>query len=177
MFASCRLLKTITVGDKFNTRYVKDFSYMFSTASVLESFDFDKLNLSSATNLEGMFENTKLAIDLAGKNMSNVETVQKMFKGYKGTTIDMTDCSLINSVNNLDFIKDCSYLENLIPPININSSITVQANKLPAEAYVALINNLLEVEELQVLSVGSTNILKIPEDSISIAVNKNWSIA
>ena len=177
MFANCRLLTSITVGDKFNTRYVKDFSYMFSTASALESFDFDKLNLSSATNLEGMFENTKLTINLAGKDMSNVETVQKMFKGYKGTTIDMTDCSLINSVNNLDFIKDCSYLENLIPPVNINSSITVQANKLPAEAYVALIDNLLEVEELQVLSVGSTNITKIPEDSITIAVNKNWSIA
>jgi hypothetical protein len=55
--------------------------------------------------------------------------------------------------------------------------MTVVAKNLPVEAYVAIIDNLVYNVETQMLVVGSSNIDKIPESSLSIAVSKNWSIA
>jgi hypothetical protein len=61
--------------------------------------------------------------------------------------------------------------------MNISSSITIISNLLSSDIYSNIINNLADVFEPQILSVGSTNINKIPEDKISIAIMKNWSIA
>ena len=124
-----------------------------------------------------MFEAACFDVNLANKTFTNVTSMAKMFKEYQGTSIDMSNCDVSNSENNLEFIYKCPALVNLIPPVNISSSITVEANQLPPEGYVKVIESLAEMEELQVLTVGAINLDKIPESSIALAITKNWSVA
>jgi hypothetical protein len=100
-----------------------------------------------------------------------------MFKGYKGRSINMSGCDLSNSANNNEFILNANSLTEFIPPININSNISVVANNLPASAFVAVIENLLSVPQTQTLTIGAININKLTDNQISKATTKNWSIA
>ena len=177
MFAGCNALKSLSLGSRFTTKYVTDFSSMFSGCMNLPSLDLSNFDFSSAETMERMFESALFDVNLANKNTSNVTNMTRMFKEYKGTSIDMTNCDISKSIDNIEFIYNCPNLTNFIPPINISSSIHVTANNLPAETFVSLIGNLAIVSEPQILSVGSTNLAKIPEDTIALAVSKSWSIA
>ena len=116
-------------------------------------------------------------VDLSGKDTSQVTTVNRMFKDFGGTSINMSGCDLSNSTVNTNFIYNSPELVEFIPPININSSMTVTANSLPVEVFEAIIENLLEVVETQTLLIGTTNLNKLSEEQIAKAVAKNWSIA
>ena len=177
MFSECNMLKTLILGDNFTTRNVTTFNNMFLNNAALVGLDFSKIDFSSALTTNSMFEGVSLDIDLSNKNTSSIESMNKMFKGFKGTSINMENCDISKSTNNLDFIMNTSTLENFIPPMNISSSITIISSLLSSEIYSNIINNLADVFEPQILSVGSANINRIPEDKISIAIMKNWSIA
>ena len=177
MFAGCNALSTLTIGDKFTTKYVTDFNNMFSGTFSLANFDVSGFDFSEATNMERMFENCLFDVNLANKNLSNVSNMSRIFKEYKGTSIDMTNCDIGNSVDNIEFIYSCPSLTNFVPPLNITSSMHVYANELPAEAFINTINNLATVTEPQILSIGDVNMTKISEDVIATAVAKNWSVA
>ena len=92
-------------------------------------------------------------------------------------TDDTNNCDVSNSKDNIEFIYNCDSLVEFIPPMNISNSMHVNANNLPAEVFVNVINNLATVEEPQILSIGSANINKVPDDVITTAISKNWSIA
>jgi hypothetical protein len=113
---------------------------------------------------------------MANQDLTKVTNMSRMFKEFKGTSIDMTNCDVINSEDNIEFIYNSNSLTEFIPPINISSTMHVNAN-LPVETFVALINNLVSVEEPQMLVIGSANMNKVPDDVIAEAVSKNWSIA
>ena len=177
MFGGCYGLTNLILGDKFTTKYVKDFSGMFSNNVLLTGIDFSKWDLSAAEDLSQMFEGCSFDVDLSNKNTSNVVTAFRMFRDYNGTSINMENCDFGNCTDNADFIYNAPNLVSFIPPLNITTSMTVVAKNLPVEAYVAIIDNLVYNVETQMLAVGSDNIDKIPESSLSIAVSKNWSIA
>jgi surface protein len=177
MFAGCHALKTLILGDKFTTRYVTNFSYMFSNTSNLVDFNTSNFDFSSAENLERTFEACMFNVDMSNEDLSRVTTMSRMFKDFKGSSINMANCDVSNSKDNIEFIYNCDSLVEFIPPMNISNSMHVNANNLPAEVFVNVINNLASVEEPQILSIGSVNINKIPDDVITTAISKNWSIA
>ena len=177
MFGGCYGLKTLILGDKFTTKYVKNFSGMFSNNPLLTGIDFSTWSFESAEDLSHMFEGCSMDIDLSNKITTNVTTTYRMFRDYSGTSINMENCDFSNSIDNSDFIYNAPNLVSFIPPLNITTSITVNAKNLPSDVYVAIIGNLVYNVDPQTLAVGSNNIDKIPEGSLSLAVSKNWSVA
>lgn len=177
MFGGCYGLKTLILGDKFTTKYVKNFSGMFSNNPLLTGIDFSTWSFESAEDLSHMFEGCSMDVDLSNKITTNVTTTYRMFKDYNGTSINMENCDFSNSIDNSDFIYNAPNLVSFMPPLNITTSITVNAKNLPSDVYVAIIGNLVYNVDPQTLAVGSNNIDKIPEGSLSLAVSKNWSVA
>lgn len=177
MFYDCTKLNKIIFSESFKTSSVKNMAGMFGHTNVLSEIDLSNFDTSSVENMESMFENAICNVDFSNKNTSNVLTTAKMFKGYKGRSINMSGCDLSNSANNDEFILNATSLTEFIPPININSNISVVANNLPASAFVAVIENLLSVPQSQTLTIGAININKLTDDQISKATTKNWSIA
>ena len=177
MFGGCYGLKTLILGDKFTTKYVKNFSGMFSNNPLLTGIDFSTWSFESAEDLSHMFEGCSMDVDLSNKITTNVTTTYRMFRDYNGTSINMENCDFSNSIDNSDFIYNAPNLVSFIPPLNITTSITVNAKNLPSDVYVAIIGNLVYNVDPQTLVVGSNNIDKIPEGSLSLAVSKNWSVA
>ena len=156
---------------------VTSMTSMFGNTSNLLEVDLSNFDMSAVQNIDYMFEGAICNVDLSGKNTSNVITTSRMFKDYKGSSINMSGCSLVNSTDNINFITNANSLIEFIPPIDICSDISVIANRLPAEAFVAVINSLLEVPQPKTLTIGSTNLAKLTEEQIAEAVMKNWSIA
>ena len=177
MFGGCYGLKTLILGDKFTTKYVKNFSGMFSNNPLLTGIDFSTWSFESAEDLSHMFEGCSMDVDLSNKITTNVTTTYRMFRDYNGTSINMENCDFSNSIDNSDFIYNAPNLVSFMPPLNITTSITVNAKNLPSDVYVAIIGNLVYNVDPQTLAVGSNNIDKIPEGSLSLAVSKNWSVA
>ena len=177
MFGGCYGLKTLILGDKFTTKYVKNFSGMFSNNPLLTGIDFSTWSFESAEDLSHMFEGCSMDVDLSNKITTNVTTTYRMFRDYNGTSINMENCDFSNSIDNSDFIYNAPNLVSFIPPLNITTSITVNAKNLPSDVYVAIIGNLVYNVDPQTLVVGSNNIDRIPEGSLSLAVSKNWSVA
>ncbi len=68
-------------------------------------------------------------------------------------------------------------LTNLVPPRNINASVTipVQAGR---EQLLAILNNLKDRTSLSSakLTLGKENLSKLNPEDIAIATNKNWSV-
>ena len=177
MFYDCTKLNKIIFSESFKTSSVKNMAGMFGYTNVLSEIDLSSFDTSSVENMESMFENAICNVDFSNKNTDKVLTTAKMFKGYKGRSINMSGCDLSNSANNDEFILNANSLTEFIPPININSNISVVANNLPASAFVAVIENLLSVPQTQTLTIGAININKLTDNQISKATTKNWSIA
>ena len=177
LFYDCEKLTNIIFGPNFVTNAVTSMTSMFGNTISLSEIDLSNFDTSAVQSMDYMFENAICNVDLSGKNTNNVTTVSRMFKDYKGSSINMDGCSLMNSTDNINFITNANSLIEFIPPINIYNDISVIANQLPADAFVAVINNLLEVPQPRTLTIGSINLAKLTEDQIAEAVIKNWSIA
>ena len=177
MFYDCLVVSSLNFGSDFVTNLVTDMSFMFGNTKAIDELDISNFNTSLVTTMEYMFEGVHFNVDLSGKDTSQVTTVNRMFKDFGGTSINMSGCDLSNSTVNTNFIYNSPELVEFIPPININSSMTVTANSLPVEVFEAIIENLLEVVETQTLLIGTTNLNKLSEEQIAKAVAKNWSIA
>ena len=175
MFSGCINLSSLLLTG-WNTGKVTEMQFMFQNCSSLTELDLSSFNTVNVTNMESMFENCKFNVDFSGKSTSNLKSACRMFRGYKGTNINMQGCSFINSINNNEFITNATNLTDFIAPANINSSITVLANKLSIDSLLSLINGLAEVTTTQTLDIGSTNIGKLTDDQILIATNKNWTV-
>ena len=177
MFYDCNALPSLNFGSRFTTSSVMDMSYMFGYTTSLTELDLSNFDTSNVTNMEYMFEAVNFNVDLHGKDTSKVASLNRMFKDFGGTSINMDGCDISSSTANLYFIYNTNTLSEFFPPMNINNSITISANGLSADTFEAIIDNLSVVMEPQTLTIGTTNINKLSEDQIAKAVNKNWSIA
>ena len=174
MFYSCSKLTNLVVTS-FDTRKVTDMQNMFYNCSSLTTLDLSSFDTASVTNMESMFESCKFNVNFNGKNTSNVQNAYKMFKCFGGTSINMNNCSLASSTNNTDFITS-STITDLISPRNISSNINISANKLTLDSLLSLINGLADVPKTQTLDIGGTNLAKLSEDQLLVAINKNWTV-
>ena len=177
MFYDCQLLSNIIFGTKFTTNSVQDMNSAFSGCRSLTNLDLSNFNTANVIDMGYMFEGASCNVDLSGKNTTKVQTMTRMFKDFKGSSINMSGCDISNSNDNINFIYNTTTLTDFIPPTNISSSITVSANRLPIEVIEAVIDNLASVANTQTLTVGSVILNNLSDEQISKAVIKNWSIA
>ena len=175
MFYGCSKLSSLIITS-FNTKKVEDMQGMFYGCIGLTELDLSSFDTTSVTNMESMFENCKFNVDFSGKNTSNLINAYKMFKGFGGTSINMSGCRLTKSVNNNEFITNATNLTDLIAPTDIKVNINVLANKLTVDSLLSLIDGLAEVATTQTLDIGSTNLNKLTDEQILVATNKNWTV-
>ena len=71
MFGGCRALKTVILGEQFNTQNVTDMSSMFGGCFSLESVDLTSLRTFKVQTMENMFTNCKAMTVIDLSNFSN----------------------------------------------------------------------------------------------------------
>ena len=176
LFYDCSSITSLILGLNFKTGSVKDMSYMFSNAQSIRSVSFSTFDTSNVTNMDYMFEGVSFDVNFQNKNTTKVTSMNRMFKDFKGSSINMDGCDISKSKNNTNFISNTTTLENFVPPMNISSSIMIQANELPASAFAAVVQNLASVATPQILTIGAANIGKLTTAQLAEAINKNWSV-
>lgn len=128
MFSGCSSLSSITLGSKFNTSLVKDFSYLLQGDSSLTTFTFDKTVFvgTSATNISGMFEDCSglTSIDLSGFNASNIVSANYAFQHCSFVeTIDISGIDT-STIQNFKYIFDgCSSLTTITGVLDMKSAV------------------------------------------------------
>ena len=175
LFDVCTKLTTVDVSN-WNTRNATTFHGMFycSSAKNLNVENFDFTNCTSAAY---MFANTPSNIKLTNKIAPVLKSTYGMFNTFGGTSLDMTGFDLSSSLDNGAFIVGGPNLTDFKPPSNIATSIVIRAPKISVDSLVAIMNNLVpSPKHTQVLDIGATNISKLTEDQLAIAVSKNWSV-
>ena len=77
MFSVCSLPKGFSLGDKFDTRNVKDMSYMFHFCELPEGFSFGKnFIISNNTDTFNMFDHCEISECVILPKMPSEKTVQ-----------------------------------------------------------------------------------------------------
>ena len=105
MFAESSNLTNITFSEDFDTSGVTLFSEMFRGAGSLANIDgVEEFDTSSAIKMDGMFWNNKVtSLDLTGWNVSNVTTIEHLFRGCsKLETLDVSNWNVSNVTNMSD---------------------------------------------------------------------------
>ena len=127
MFNGCSSLKEITFPKSFNTKKVKNMSYMFSNCESLELLNLSPFNTEEVQNMSGMFDQCESLTEINLKSF-NTEKVRKMDYMFK-------NCKKLNSINLASFktknvfdltgmFENCISLEIL----DLSSFITFQVS-------------------------------------------------
>lgn len=176
MFNGCSSLTEINLTN-FDTSNVTNMNGMFNNCRALKSLDLTNINTDKVTDMSSMFTGCSLDIVFTNKTNNKLNKVNAMFNVFYGTSIDLSNFSIKNSTNNDNFITVAPNLVNLKAPTNISKHITITASNLSVESLLSIIDNLLVVTTTQTLEIGSTNLAKLTDEQIAIAVNKNWTIS
>lgn len=176
MFHNCEKLAGLDISH-FDTRNVTNMRNMFYGCSSLTDLDLSHLDTSKVTNMSYMLCNLRSNVKFNNKVNNALKNTTSMFNIFYGNSIDMTNFSLANSTNNTQFIAIAPNLVDFIPPTNINTSIKVLAENLSVDSLKALIENLGIVTKPQHLEIGSSNIAKLTDEEIAVAINKGWSVS
>lgn len=117
MFGSCELLRSITLGEVFNTSKVTTMQWMFSHCEALSSIDLTKFNTSSVENMNQMFLGCKSlkSLDFRGVDFLAVKDISSMCSSCESLTEiifdENTDTS--NIENMMGLFSSCKSLEEL----------------------------------------------------------------
>ena len=124
-------LTSIEGLDKVDYSNVTNMSKMFATCSNLVSLTLPANFGANATNMESMFENTKLVNYPTNLNTSNVTNMKSMFKNCDSmTSFDFSKISF-NTINNVDISNMFNGCDNLVT-VNIDTNL----GKLPDKVTV-----------------------------------------
>lgn len=175
MFYGCNKLLSLDLS-KFNTVNVTSMSNMFNGCGSLEELNIDHFSTNKVTTMTNMFNGCKCDIKFTNKSNDKLKTVFAMFNVYYGSSIDLSNFSLNSSTNNENFVTIANNLVDFKAPINIKSDIKITATGLSVESLLSIINNLATVTTNKTLEIGSTNLAKLTDEQIAIAVAKNWTV-
>ena len=175
MFSGCSTISDINLSN-FDTSNVTNMNGMFSNCKNISSLDLSELNTDRVTDMGSMFTGCSMDVEFTNKNNDKLTKVNAMFNVFYGTSIDLSNFSIKNSINNDNFINVAPNLINLKAPSNISTHIKITASNLSVESLLSILNNLSTVTITQTLEIGSTNLAKLTDEQIAIAVNKNWSL-
>ena len=195
----------IGVG-KLNTSKVKRFRSTFDSCTEITELNLSAWDISSAENVERMFQDTPKLTKLdvsTWKIPATVKSMVSMFFSCGLNNMDFLknwDVSKITKMDNMiysckklksldlsswdvgnvirfgSFCTFCSALEDFKAPKNIKASIKFDYTKLNYESLMSIINNLAPVETTQTLTIGSALLNKLSAEDIAIATQKGWTV-
>jgi surface protein len=181
MFNGCNNLTSLDLSG-FDTSKVTDMNSMFAGCSNLEQLKGNfVLNNVTCTN---MFKECFKAPDLSEFKMSGtVKRVDYMFGSFGfnntplATSLDLSDIALADGCMIPQYTFFRCTVTDIYPFTNINANCHLGEVNLSQEVILRFINNLVEVTTSPTLTLGATNLAKLTEDQIAIAVNKGWTVA
>ena len=118
-FNECSSLKSLNLGDKFNTSNVTNMKFMFSDCYSLEELNLgSRFDTGSVTNMMHMFDscNSLTSLNLGDKfNTSNVNDMRSMFAGCDSlTSLNLGDKFDTSNVKNMSLMfRVCDSLTSL----------------------------------------------------------------
>lgn len=194
-FAACRHLLTIP---KLDTSKVTDMRGMFSNCSDLLAIP--QLDTSSVTAMSSMFASCDRLLTIPKLDTSKVTSMSDMFYNCVDLlAIPQLDTSNLNYLNILMFYQ-CMSLMYLGGFKNLGKAYTqTTANysqytlnlspcsQLTHDSLMNVINNLYDLNLTydvanggtlyqQKLDIGSTNLAKLTDEEIQIAIDKGWNV-
>ena len=126
MFAYCWSLTSLDLSDK-DTSQVTDMSDMFAECFKLTSLNLSNFKTGRVTNMSGMFAYCKslTSLDLSSFDTSQVTDMSGMFDGCESlTSLDLSSFDT-SGVQHMFSLSDCSSLEQLDTPKNLNTSESI----------------------------------------------------
>lgn len=157
-------------------------SFSFSNVG-LETIKLKDFNTKNVTKLTSVFANAKcISIDLGEKfDTSSVTVINSMFNGCSnletlnlGGNFDMTKVT-----SNTSFVNGCSKLYDVtgnVSGININLNLSYAKN-LSHDGAMTFINGLAQVSAKRTITFSSYTYGLLSSSDISIATDKNWTVA
>lgn len=171
LFQGCSSLEEveITTGPSLKTA-----EYMFQATAIKTAPLFDT---SGVTSFRTMFENCPGIESVPTYNMSKATNVSYMFQGCTGLTgLPRFDWSNVTTGGANAFTR-CSALTDLGGFQGMKTALTLSAcTKLTHDSLMNVINNLGTPTTSQTLTLGATNLAKLTDEEIEIAVNKGWTL-
>ena len=181
MFNSCIKLTSIDLSG-FDTSKVINMRDIFSNCENLEQLKGNFiLNNANCTN---MFHQCSKGPDLSEFKMSGTITETNYMFGSFGfgntplaTSLDLSNIALAEGCQIYQYTFFRCNVADIYPFTNINANCHLSQIALSQEVLLRFINNLVEVTTSPTLTLGATNLAKLTEDQIAIAVNKGWNIS
>ena len=178
-FYNCRDITSITF--KSNISVPANAKCIFYGCWVLKSVNFEKINVSNATNMESMFRSCKALNNLEGLENWNVGKVTNMKNMFHGCQ-NLTDISALSNwnvskVTNMYYMfNDCNALADLTPLSNWNVSNLTNMSYMFGYCYALVTLNGLENWNVsKVTTLDNTfNYCRNLED---ISALHNWDVS
>jgi len=189
MFYACRALTEIP---QINTGNGTDFASMFYQCQALTKIP--QLNTSNATSLGSMFFGCNKLTEIPQFDTSKATNLYGTFNSCSAlTTIAELDLSSCTNLTNM--LYNCTKLVNLGGFKNLGqaylttnaenySSYKLDLSKstlLTHDSLMNVINKLYDIASIgvksQTLVLGATNLAKLNEEEINIAVSKGWNVS
>lgn len=189
MFEGCYRLMTIPQLNTSNGRY---FSAMFANCSALENVP--QIDLSKALNIAYLCVNCYSLKTIPKLDTSNINTFNAAFNNcYNMRSIPQMDASSCTNINAV--IKNCNMLTDFGGFKNLGNAYSTAASAnysdytldintctlLTHESLMNVINGLYDIAtkgcNTQSLVLGATNLAKLTEDEMAIAIEKGWNIS
>ena len=196
MFYGCKL-SSIDAILNWNLGNVLDMLSAFFMAEI-PSADFSNWNvgINNTTTIRDGFmtqfgQEAKLTaenavLDLRGWNSTVIRNLGHRALNFSNVSVvRMDDWDLVNYTGRIASGGEHNYDDlfcatlngaEIYPPI-IYQSFDMSHFTLSHDTILRFINQLPEVEEPRTMTIGDTNLAKINDDEIAIAIDKNWSIS
>ena len=179
MFQECEALVSLDLSD-WDTSSVTNMSSMFKNCSSLTSLNVSGWGNSNSIDMGNMFYDCKVLVelDLSTWNFTNVSNIDYIFRDMTSLTdLDASGITLANTTDVFNFAYQSTNLTNFVSFKNISTVVTATyLNNLTVNSIMSIINNLATVTTTQTLQLGATNLAKLTEDQVAIAVNKGWTV-
>lgn len=177
MFSSCERLQIVNLGNNIDTSNVTTMEYLFFNCHSLQKIiGLNNFNTSNVTNMGNMFNTAIVSMtefDISNFDMGKVNNIESFLLNPYGT----------KGLTTLKFGYDLGKGYSTTAPANfepytLNLS---QQTKLSHDSLMSVINGLYDIANAgvqpQQLILGSTNLAKLTQAEIDIAVNKGWNVS
>ena len=182
MFSNCSKLQSLDVSN-FDTSSVTDMNSMFNSCNNLATLDLSSFDTSKVTNMNNMFYycTSLTSLDVSSFDTSKVTSISYIFNNCKSlTSLDLSnwDINKVTASYATSNAFNCSVLTDFKAPKNINAAIDFSScTNLTHDSLMSIINNLTTKTSTTKLTLGATNLAKLSDDEIAIAVNRGWTLA
>ena len=180
MFQGCSSLTTIPLLDCSS---VSSMSGMFQNCTSLTTIP--QLDTSSAIDIGSMFEDCTSLTTIPQLDTSNVSSMMDLFEGCISlTSIPLLDCSSITSTYSpfrnvsLNELTDLGGFKNL--KVSWSGNFLARVPYATVESLMNVINNLYDLTANglsgETLRFGITNLNKLTDEQIAVAIAKGWTL-